>query len=87
MSFFDFSEEKSKKDIRSKYYTALNEGSVGNKTYCCLRQKTPNMLLIFYPMHTLRALLKKYRNETIVGVLVFVFFLCRDVIKSIIEAF
>ncbi|MEY3248861.1 MAG: hypothetical protein RL742_904 [Bacteroidota bacterium] len=49
--------------------------------------KNAKLAPYFYPMHTLRALLKKYRNETIVGVLVFVFFLFRDVIKSIIEAF
>lgn len=62
-------------------------GAVGNKTYFCLRQKTPNMLLIFFPMHTLRAFFKKYRNETILGVLVFVFFLCKDLIKTILQAF
>jgi len=38
-------------------------------------------------MNKISVFLKKYRNETIVGVLAFVFFLSKDVIKSILQAF
>lgn len=38
-------------------------------------------------MNKISVFLKKYRNETIAGVLVFLFFLCKDAIKSILQAF